>query len=39
MLSYIDHYTLFPAEKKIANHRSDDDGQAEPRVVGHENQH
>lgn len=39
VLRHIDDHRLLPAEQEVADHRSEDDREAEPCVVGHEDQH
>jgi hypothetical protein len=39
MFGDVDNDRLLPAEEEVADHRSEDDRQTEPGVVGHEDQH
>lgn len=39
VFGYVDGGRLPPAEQEVADRRSDGDGQAQPHVVGHEDQH
>lgn len=39
VLGHVHNYRLFPTKQEVPQGRPQDDGQTEPRVVGHEDQH